>query len=81
MVRGVPVACSRIGPLEEVARDAALYFDPLDVADMKAALETLLRDEALRERLRLAGAERAKSFTWSATADATLAAYERAVRF
>ena len=28
MMRGVPVACSRIGPLEEVAGDAALYFEP-----------------------------------------------------
>src|SRR5216684_7684575 len=30
MAAGVPVACSAIPPLREVAADAALYFDPLD---------------------------------------------------
>jgi glycosyltransferase involved in cell wall biosynthesis len=80
MLRGAPVACSRIGPLEEVAADAALYFDPTDVADMKRAIETMLADRELRERLRRAGGERAKGFTWETTAAATLAGYERALR-
>lgn len=80
MVRGAPVACSRIGPLEEVAGDAALYFDPINVAEMTRAIETLLTDRELRERLRRAGPERAKAFTWQATAAATLAGYERALR-
>ena len=31
MRRGVPVACSNVSALPEVAGDAALYFDPLDV--------------------------------------------------
>ena len=59
---------------------AALYFDPTDVGDMTRAVEALLSDENLRERLRRAGAERAKAFTWQATAAATLAGYERALR-
>jgi glycosyltransferase involved in cell wall biosynthesis len=80
MVRGAPVACSRIGPLEEVAGEAARYFDPTDVADMARAVEDLLSDEDLRERLRRAGAERAKAFSWQTTAAATLTAYERALR-
>ena len=80
MVRGTPVACSRIDPLTELAGEAALYFDSTDVADMTRAIETLLTDEELRDRLRRAGAERAKAFTWEATAEATLAGYERALR-
>jgi alpha-1,3-rhamnosyl/mannosyltransferase len=76
----VPVACSRIGPLEEVADDAALYFEPTHVADIKKAIEALLDDRALRSRLRRAGHERAKAFSWPATASATLDSYERALR-
>ena len=30
MAAGIPVACSDIPPLREVAGDAALFFDPLD---------------------------------------------------
>jgi glycosyltransferase involved in cell wall biosynthesis len=80
MLRGTPVACSRIGPLEEVAAGAALYFDPTDVAEMTRAIEALLTDNELRNRLRRDGVEQAKAFTWDATAAATVAAYERALR-
>jgi glycosyltransferase involved in cell wall biosynthesis len=80
MLRGVPVACSRVGALEEVAGDGALYFDPTDVGDIARAIEGLLTDEELRVRLRSAGLERAKLFSWDATAEATLACYERALR-
>jgi glycosyltransferase involved in cell wall biosynthesis len=79
MVRGTPVACSRIGPLEEVAGEAALYFDPTDKKDMARAIESLLADGDLRERLAKAGREGAKQFSWARTAEATLASYERAL--
>jgi glycosyltransferase involved in cell wall biosynthesis len=79
MVRGVPVACSRIGPLEEVAGDAACYFEPTDVADMARAIESLLADGDLRTRLAEAGRKRAQEFTWARTAEATIASYERAL--
>lgn len=79
MVRGTPVACSRISPLEEVAGDAALYFDPEDTRDMAHAIESLLADSSLHERLAEAGRQRAKQFTWSRTAEATLESYERAL--
>ena len=79
MVRGVPVACSRIGPLEEVAGEAPLYFEPTDTEDMARAIESLLGDAGLRTLLAEAGRERAKHFTWSRTAEATIASYERAL--
>ena len=79
MVRGVPVACSRIGPLEEVAGDAARYFEPTDVEEMARAIESLLADSDLRKRLAESGRERAKQFSWARTAEATIASYERAL--
>jgi glycosyltransferase involved in cell wall biosynthesis len=79
MLRGVPVACSRIDPLEEVAGDAARYFEPTDVADMARAIESLMADGDLRTRLAEAGRERARAFSWARTAEATIRSYERAL--
>ncbi len=80
MARGVPVACSSRGSLGEVAGDAALVFDPESETGIASAIERLLHDDALAERLRAAGRERAGRFTWAATAAGTLRAYERATR-
>jgi glycosyltransferase involved in cell wall biosynthesis len=79
MRRGVPVACSDRSSLPEVAGDAALLFDPENVNDMSAALGRLIGDEGLRTRLRAAGMERAKRFSWHATAEGTVASYRRAL--
>jgi glycosyltransferase involved in cell wall biosynthesis len=78
MTRGVPVACSDRSSLPEVAGDAALLFDPERVDDIAGAIRRLVTDEALRERLRAAGRERAARFTWARTAELVLASYERA---
>jgi glycosyltransferase involved in cell wall biosynthesis len=80
LVRGTPTACSNASSLPEVAGEAALYFDPMDVGEMSRAIERLLADAPLRERLRRAGPERAQMFTWERTAEATLASYGRALR-
>jgi glycosyltransferase involved in cell wall biosynthesis len=78
MRRGVPTATSDISSLPEVAGDAALLFDPYDPAAIAAAIRRLLSDEVLRARLAHDGPARASGFTWRATAEATLASYERA---
>jgi glycosyltransferase involved in cell wall biosynthesis len=78
MQRGLPVACSRVSSLPEVAGEAARYFDPLDVADIAAALSELLSDAGLRQRLGAAGREQAERFSWERTARETAASYERA---
>jgi glycosyltransferase involved in cell wall biosynthesis len=80
MARGVPVATSNRSSLPEVAGDAALVFDPEDVDAIRAAIERLLGDAPERERLRAAGRERARAFTWERTATLTVAAYKRALR-
>jgi glycosyltransferase involved in cell wall biosynthesis len=79
MIRGVPVACSTRSSLPEVAGDAALMFDPDDVDALRDALSRLLTDAELTQRLREAGRERAKAFTWARTAQLTAAAYRRVV--
>jgi glycosyltransferase involved in cell wall biosynthesis len=79
MVRGVPVACSAIPPLREVAGDAALFFDPLDPSGIAAAIGTLLHEEAERARLAAAGKDRSELFSWERAARETIASYERAL--
>jgi glycosyltransferase involved in cell wall biosynthesis len=72
MAAGLPVACSDIPPLREVAGDAALFFDPLDEDAICNALERIASDETLRRRLAQAGRERARPFTWERAAEQTL---------
>jgi glycosyltransferase involved in cell wall biosynthesis len=79
MNRGLPVACSNVSSLPEVAGDAALLFDPHDTGSITAAIERLLGDRAQVARLRVAGRAQAARFTWAATARATAASYERAL--
>lgn len=79
MVRGVPVACANRSSLPEVAGDAALVFDPEDTEAIRAAMERLLTDAGLADRLRAAGRERAALFTWERTAELTVASYRRAL--
>jgi glycosyltransferase involved in cell wall biosynthesis len=79
MARGVPVATSGRASLAEVAGDAALLFDPEDPGSIRAAIEQLLNDPGEATRLRGAGLERARQFTWERTAELTAASYERAL--
>jgi glycosyltransferase involved in cell wall biosynthesis len=76
MAAGIPVACSDIPPLREVGADVVLFFDPLDEASIAAAMERIVTDAALRERLAKAGPERAREFTWERAAEQTLEALD-----
>ena len=79
MARSVPVVCSDIPALREVAGSAALYFDPRAPAEIAARIDELLVDRALADRLRERGRERTKHFSWSASAEGTLESYRRAL--
>jgi glycosyltransferase involved in cell wall biosynthesis len=79
MERGLPVACSAVSALPEVAGDAALLFDPLSVDAIAAAVGHLLEDQALRSRLAARGRARAGLFSWERAASGTVASYGRAL--
>jgi glycosyltransferase involved in cell wall biosynthesis len=80
MSRAVPVACSNIPSLVEIAGDAALTFEPESTREIAAAIGRLLRDGALARRLGQRGSERAARFTWEQTGRASLAGYRRALQ-
>jgi glycosyltransferase involved in cell wall biosynthesis len=74
---GCPVVTSNVSSLPEVVGDAGLQVEPTSVAELAQAIERVLDDSALRQRLRQAGLERAKLFTWRRTAEVTADVYEQ----
>ena len=79
MARGIPVACSDLRVLREVAGDDALFFDPRSESAIAQAIQQLVNDGELAQRLRIAGPAHAAQFSWRETAAQTLAVYERAL--
>jgi glycosyltransferase involved in cell wall biosynthesis len=69
MASGTPVVAVHEPALEEIAGHAALFVDETGLAD---GIRTALQDRA---RLSTAGLERARAFSWRATAERTLAVY------
>ncbi len=76
MSRGCPVAAARATALPETGGQAAVYFDPLDAADIADAIRRVLGDEGLAAELRERGRARAPEFSWARTAAQTLDVYE-----
>jgi len=68
MASGTPVVTTSGGSLPEVAGDAALIVDPLDVSAIAAAIERIADNGALRAELRLRGLARARAFSWATAA-------------
>ena len=69
MASGTPVVAVPDPALREVAGDAAIFVEEDELA------EGIRRALAARERLVAAGLERARAFSWRASADRTLAVY------
>ncbi len=69
---GCPVISSRAASLPEVGGEAALYFDPFNVADIKEKIEAFISSPPLQEKLRQSGKIHAAQFTWIKTAKRTL---------
>ncbi len=72
MQYGCPVAASNVSSLPEAGGDAALYFDPENVEDIRKNLESIIQNPELRERLIKKGYEQVKKFSWEKTARETL---------
>jgi glycosyltransferase involved in cell wall biosynthesis len=68
MTCGCPVIVSDQAALTEVTGDAALRCGIDDAAELARLMRLVHSDPAVRARLRTAGHERARRFTWSATA-------------
>lgn len=68
MTCGCPVISSNSASLPEVCGDAALFFNPMDVEEIKQSMEKMIANSSLQEELRRKGYEQAKKFTWDIAA-------------
>ena len=65
MACGCPVVVSRAGALPEVCEDAAIYIeDPFNVITIKNAMQSVLNNSYLKNKLRILGFEQVKKFRW-----------------
>jgi glycosyltransferase involved in cell wall biosynthesis len=76
MACGTPVLSSRAGSLPEVVGEAGLFFEPTDVSEIARTLRRLLDDPAERALLARRAYQRARRFTWAASARAMMACFE-----
>ena len=76
MACATPVITSLTSSMPEIAKDAALLINPFNYKELKNAMAQLVTDGNLRENLRKKGVERAKAFTWEASAEKILFIYE-----
>ena len=75
---GVPVIAGNRTSIPELVADAGLLFDPFDTNALVEALKRILDDAAYRLQLRAKGFTRSAEFSWKATAQLTLKAYQKA---
>lgn len=72
MACGIPVVCSNIEPITEVAGGAALLVDPLDPGAIARGVYAVTQDRVIRENLITLGFCRAAGFTWENTVRKTI---------
>lgn len=79
MAAECPVLVSNVASLPEVCGDGALYCDPRNSRDIAEKMLCLVKDQALRDRLKQLGRERARQFTWERAATNTAAVLQEAL--
>ncbi|HEY4083230.1 MAG TPA: glycosyltransferase family 1 protein [Burkholderiaceae bacterium] len=80
MARNCPVVSSNTSSMPEVIGDAAAFFDPGSIDELRIALEQTLYADMVRRDLIEKGRQRVKHFAWAQCARDTLRAYRRVAR-
>ncbi len=68
MARGCPVVTSKVSSLPEVCECAALYIDPDNPKEIAEAIDKIVTDIDLKEKLIKLGLEQFKKFNWTRVA-------------
>lgn len=72
MACGVPVVTSNNSSLPEICADGVLLIDPNKPEEIFEAMQQILNEKDLREKLIKSGLEKAREFSWKKTAQKTL---------
>jgi glycosyltransferase involved in cell wall biosynthesis len=71
MALGLPIVCSRSGPMPEVLQNGGVYFDPRSPDSLVSALEKLINENILRSACIQSAQQIARAFSWERTARET----------
>ena len=77
---GTPVLSSAGGSLPEVSAGAAEIVPSFEAADWAAAITALLNDSSKLSEMRRRGLARSRDFSWTETAQRTIAVYHEVIR-
>ncbi len=72
---GVPTITSNISSLPEVAGNAAMLINPLNMEELYSSIKKLLNDDGIYTQLRHHSIEQARKFSWEKTAQETIGVY------
>lgn len=73
MAASLPIACSNRGPMPDILRDAGVYFDPEDPADLAQQILLLLQAPEMRDACARKASELSRAYTWDRCAAETFA--------
>lgn len=76
MAHGIPIASSDRSCLPEILQNAAIYFNPVNPADMAEKIWAALTNQNLREKLLNEAKNLLPKYSWSALSAQTLRIYE-----
>jgi glycosyltransferase involved in cell wall biosynthesis len=77
---GLPLLVSNVSVFNEIYDNAAVYFNPLDPADIGEKMNLLARDAQFHRQLQQKSFERSALFDWDKTARETLEVYKETLR-
>jgi glycosyltransferase involved in cell wall biosynthesis len=80
MASGTPVITSNTTSLPEIAGDAAMLVNPLDVDKIAEAMNTILSNRTLYTEMVEKGLQRAKEFSWNKMVSETTALYQHLLK-
>ncbi len=72
---GVPVIASNNSSLPEICADSAILIDPDKPQEISEAMQQILSNKVLREKLVKSGREKAREFSWEKTVKKTLESF------
>jgi glycosyltransferase involved in cell wall biosynthesis len=74
-----PVILANASCFPEIAKDAALYFEPKSMTSLREQVYNIIHNDLLRNNLIQKGLERAKNFSWENSAQQTLDVYKSVI--
>ena len=80
MSHGTPVITSNTSSLPEVVGNAAVLVNPENVFEIQRALQRVLLDQSLREKLKARGEEQTRKFSWQSSVGRMLQIFQEVAK-